>query len=886
MNKFVLFLLFFAFALSSLAQKSPADRYYKSGNYPAAIQAYEKQMKKDSSISCARNLADCYVKIRKYESGEAVYRKVILRKEATAGDFYNYGLVLKCNSNYALAMTQFDAALNLDKDNLKALEQKNYCKEHLNVEGINSFFKVSALENINSSENDNAPCLLNKSIYYSTAAQSNNLYASPTDGPVFSIFKKDLAWTSDGAPLFAKAKTSAAKVNPEGNNGVASFSDSTQTLFFTHVDKTTLMADSGAMARPGIYFSVLKNSKWSDPLPFQWNNVHYSFEHPAISANGKYLIFVSDMPGGFGKTDLYGSEWKDGSWSKPVNLGAGINTAENEVFPYQASNGVLYFSSDGRVGSGGLDIFRSVSKNNVFRYASNMGTPINSGRDDFGICFLKGDSVGLISSNRTGGAGGDDIYFFKRVRKYATMQGRIFLDKELTAAGANRPVSLYDQDGSKVDQSTTDDKGFFRFAFLNPENSYTVELDENDNDKLRKLYLTDTEKRKIAAAAILKNKARFKVLEPDLTKLKELEDEDPAFYIGLTLLKSNTTSTPMAGVKVNLVNAAGKVTQSTTTNTFGAFAFRHITDRDTFRIVLDNEKSLFSSKDNFVLTNLNGEKVQNSSADKAGQTVFDFNGKNANKKLIAKVEPSKLYKNFAGILSNENHVVIQNTKVTIQNESGTIKQECKTDNKGYFAFKRLPVDENYFMSLDEDDVPLAKLAKKVIITDLAGNIILEVDLRQMLKDRFKILPSDASSLTDIEVDDPWLQVLNNKKADSKDETVTIRENLFYPVNEWKASPEAKVILNKVLQVMNANPALKIEISSHTDSRGSDQYNLALSVKRANAAMEYLLQNGVKASRLKAIGYGEQKPLNRCVNDVDCSDEEFSKNRRTEFKVVY
>ncbi len=883
MKKCILILQLFAFAAQ--AQTSLADRYYKSGNYPAAIHAYEKQMKKDSTLSPARNLGDCYLKIRQYENAETVYKGIVARKGATASDFYNYGLVLKSNSNYALAITQFETAMRMDKDNQKALEQNNYCKEHLNVSGNNSFYQVSALENINTAENDNAPCLVDKAIYYSTAAPVNSLYGSSSSGTVFSLFRKDIGWSRDHSPEFGKSKTNPGKLNLPGNNGVASYSDSTHTLFFTHVNERELVADTGALTRPGIYFAILKNNKWSDPLPFQWNDPRYSVEHPAISKDGKYLVFSSDMPGGFGKADLYASEWKDGAWSKPANLGANVNTAENEVFPYLAPNGALYFSSDGRVGSGGLDLFRSLSKNKEWKYTTNLGTPINSSRDDFGFCFLSGDSAGLISSNRSGGAGGDDIYYFKRIRKYATMKGNIFLDKELKSPASKRPVALYDQQGNKIDESTTDDKGLFRFLFLNPENSYTVELDENDPDKLRKLYLSDGERRKVAVSTILNNKKKFALLPPDLSQLKELEDEEPAFYVGLTLLKKNEAETPLAGVKVNLVNASGKVVQSTVTNTFGAFAFGHISSSDSFRLVLDNSKLLFSDKDNFVLTNLNGERVQASQMNPVKQCVFDFMGKNASKKLIAKVDPSKLYKNFNGILSNENNVRIQRTKVTIQNESGTIKQECKTDSVGRFCFKRLPVDENYFMSMDENDVALAKMAKKVIISDIMGNRILEIDLLKMLKDRLKILKSDESKMSEIEVDDPWLAVLNKKKNDASGE-VTIRENLFYPVNEFKATPEAKVILNKVLQVMKANPDLKIEISSHTDSRGSDQYNLALSIKRANAAMDYLLQNGVPASRLKAIGYGEQKPLNRCVNDVDCSDEEFAKNRRTEFKVVY
>jgi outer membrane protein OmpA-like peptidoglycan-associated protein len=887
MKKFLPFLLLIFIGSASSSQTATADRSYKSGNYQAAIRGYEKGIKKDSSIALSRHLGDCYMKTRQYEKAESVYKGIVTRKESNTKDLFNYGLVLKCNSNYSLAIVQFETILNTEKDNLTVIEQNNYCKAHLAVQGSASFFQITSLENINSPENDNSPILVNKSLFYTTASKSNDLYSGSAMESVSVIVKKELSRSASGMPVFNKNKILLNKLNPDGNNGVASYSDSTHTLFFTHVDKTGFVSDTGALTRPGIYFSVLKNNKWSDPLPFSWNDPHYSFQHPAISANGKYLVFSSDKPGGFGKADLYASEWKEGAWSKPVNLGEHINTSENEVFPSLTSPGILYFSSDGRVGSGGLDIFRSLSKNGKWSFATNVGSPLNSGRDDFGICVFPGDSTGLISTNRQGGAGGDDIYFFKRIRKYSSMKGYVFLDKKLNAPAANRVCSLYDQDGNKVDETTTDEQGWFQFFLLNPDCSYTVEMDEVDADGLHKAYLTDSERRKIAIASILKNRKRFKSLPPDLTHLKELEEEDPSFYLGLMLLANNTSATPQAGVKINLVNTYGKVVQSTTTNTFGAFAFSHITQNDSFRIALENEKDALLGGGNFILTNLNGEKVQSSFKGNDGHFSFDFTGKNSSRKMTAKVEPSKLYKNFTGILSNESNKPIGHTRITLQNESGSMKQDCMTDDKGKFTFSRLPVDDNYFMSLDENDATLANSAKKVIITDLLGNKILEIELFRLLKERFKIIPADQSGMTELEVDDPWLTMLQKKKTEqSGTDTVTIRENLSYPVNEWKATPETKLILNKVLQVMKANPGLKIEISSHTDSRGSDQYNLSLSIKRANAAMEYLLQNGIKANRLKAIGYGEQRPLNRCLNGVDCSDEEYAQNRRTEFKILY
>ncbi|MBK6833550.1 MAG: OmpA family protein [Bacteroidetes bacterium] len=113
----------------------------------------------------------------------------------------------------------------------------------------------------------------------------------------------------------------------------------------------------------------------------------------------------------------------------------------------------------------------------------------------------------------------------------------------------------------------------------------------------------------------------------------------------------------------------------------------------------------------------------------------------------------------------------------------------------------------------------------------------------------------------------------------------VLENIYYDLDKWFIRDDAAKELNRLIQVMEENPTLNIELSSHTDSRAGEQYNLVLSDKRAKAAVEYLISKGIDAKRMKWKGYGENKLINQCKNDVICAEEEHQKNRRTEFKAI-
>lgn len=212
-----------------------------------------------------------------------------------------------------------------------------------------------------------------------------------------------------------------------------------------------------------------------------------------------------------------------------------------------------------------------------------------------------------------------------------------------------------------------------------------------------------------------------------------------------------------------------------------------------------------------------------------------------------------------------------------------ILQTIQTDDNGMFNIENLKFKTGVSFDIDEKNEKLKNL-NVVLITDSKNRIIKRL-VRGMGGDfKIQLLDLEKTTLSQYTVDDPWLKVLNLKNAKKKD-SITVIENINYALNEYKFDEAGKRILDKVVQILKNNPDLYVEISSHTDSRADDNYNLKLSQKRAQYVVDYLILNDVDKKRLKAIGFGEKKLLNKCGNNMPCTEEEHAVNRRTEFKIV-
>ncbi len=214
-----------------------------------------------------------------------------------------------------------------------------------------------------------------------------------------------------------------------------------------------------------LYYVDRVAGEWKGVQSVAFNSDEYSTGHPALSPDGNTLYFVSDMPGGKGMSDIYKvSVSKDGSLGTPQRLSDNINTEGKELFPYVDSNGDLYFSSNGHMGLGGLDVFYAPSKGSNFGEPKNLGLGVNSSDDDFAFIYDPVTEEGFVSSNRAGGMGSDDIYTTKKLEPLCEVEMIVQILNEYTKAPiAGARVDLYDKLGNKLSTKTTGNDGKVTF---------------------------------------------------------------------------------------------------------------------------------------------------------------------------------------------------------------------------------------------------------------------------------------------------------------------------------------------------------------------------------------------------------------------------------------
>ncbi|MFI5163748.1 MAG: OmpA family protein [Bacteroidia bacterium] len=899
---FVFFILFCslvqgaegAFAQMESAVKK-ADAYYNNNEYIKAIPLYKRASAKNDAA--LRKLADCYRIIKNYSQAELYYGKLAAKKPVDPTVYYYYGEALLNDNKYDEAKQQFVIYSTLNSDDNKGELYAKACDEIKELLVKPALYKVYNLGDINSTVSDFCPVIYKDGLVfaservrdlvnYSKNGWTGNsylslLYAKGEKRPARHQNESTTAGGKDSV-MYENTKLFSNKFNGGGHYGPACFSNDFSELFLTKVDNTVTLK-RGTVSQSKIYCSKYSGG-WSPPkaLPFSSND--YATGHPSVSKDGQSLYFTSNMPGGRGGTDIWVSKREGDTWGAPQNLGSEINTAGDENFPYIGSSNILYFSSNGHPGFGGLDLFASIMKDGKWSKATNMMPPINSTGDDFGIIF-KDDNSGYFSSNRAGGKGSDDLYGFSLSGLFTSVSGKILLSRSLTDGAPNVMVYLLTDKGTIIQSTSTDASGFFRFENLPADQSYMIKVDENDPGFVnqKKFYLTDA-KSKLVRVAVKSKEGIFifENLPADLTKLSQLVEDDvtmKSFSIAGNLYAGEQRA-PIDNTKVNLVNDKGEVVQSTTTNAFGSFVFVNITPDQNFTITLDAaDPKLVSSKIYF--TNKSGKEVGMSPG---GAFKFQVLASDKNTLSLLTVEDSQLLVDLKGTLysDKEGKSRIANSVIKLMDKNGKTISTTETDASGNFKFVNLPADQNYLVRLQEDDPHLS--LKDIFLADSRGRIVATMKSKSGKFFRYEFLPTEERSLAHIYFDDPWLKVAKMQSETRKDSLMTIIENIYFDYQKSDLLPQAIITLNKVINVMRASPDISIDIIAHTDSRGSGEFNMKLSQKRAQVAVDYIISKGIDKKRLAAIGKGETEPVNRCKDGVDCSEDEHAQNRRTEFKV--
>lgn len=881
-NIFFCFILI-TFSLSINAQKKKADKLFDNAQYYKAIPKYKKASKTSDNLKKQESLirlADCYRLLKDYKNAEIYYKQAIEIGNVKPEVRYDYGYVLKTNNNYTAAMNNFMAYVDEKPNDKKAEYAIKSCQEIKYWQTKPQEYEVKSLDDINSKYAEFCPTVLNNKLVY-IGEKQNDYVEYTTNGlngaPYLNVFYKTL-----GEKSSKKTKQLSKKINTNYHDGPVSFSSDGTMMFLTRVNYVVNKRNKDFVNRAKLFISKGKDKNWDKPQPFGYNSDDYSCGHASLSADGTTLYFSSDMPGGFGGKDIWMCKKNGESWDKPVNLGVDINTSGDEMFPFIRKDNLLYFSSDGLPGFGGLDIFSAKMVEGKWLLNRNEGLLLNSSTDDFGVYFLN-DSIGYFSSNREGGKGSDDIYSFKFTNKYMSIDGTVLLTENTNDPAKGVKVNLLDDKGKVIATTTTDDKGYFVFNNLETDKNYMAQIDEENGELKNKAryYLADKNNKilRITHNNGTGQKFVFKNLPVDPNGLPDLYDEDDLSLAG-NLLYGENPSKPIANKKVIIKNEFGDVVEETTTNEFGAFAFRNLPFDQNYSLTIEDSDLPPDVK--IILTNKGGKELKVVRSDAKGK--FKFGLLSVDKSTIQdlSVNDVDLVMVLNGYLYDQNKKALSNAKVSIFNKNEVL-ENIITDDNGKFQFKNLGTDKNYLFSIDESD-PRFTGVTKIYVADSKGRIYREIKRNSSGKFQFELLDVDKTALGDFTVDDPWLEVLQMKNK-QKQEAITIIENLTYASGDYKIDAAGKNILDKVITVLNSNTNLSIELSSHTDSKASDAYNMALSQKRAKTAVDYLISKGINKNRLKAIGYGESRLLNNCKNDVPCSDEEHAKNRRTEFKIV-
>ena len=441
-----------------------ADNLYDRLAYTDAAQAYQKVLKRGTTdVYVFERLANCYYFINDTKKAEMYYKRVAKSKDANPEAIYNYAQTLKANgkfSDYNTWMKNFAKLSPNDTRVKEFMKNPNYIPK---IMDDMARYTATNMEDINSEYADFGGIVYGKDFYFASGRNTSRKTYQWNEEPYLEIYKA----TNIGGTM-KNAELLNGDVNTKYHESNAVISADGKRMYFDRNDYFEGDYDKSAngINQINLYYAENIDGKgWSGVVSAPFNNNEYSTGHPALSQDGKTLYFVSDMPGGKGGSDIYMVAINsDGSLGTPERLGDNINTEGKELFPYIDSNGTLYFSSNGHMGIGGLDVFYAEAQGDGFDVVNNLGKGVNSSADDFAYKYDPTSQSGYVSSNREGGMGSDDIYMVEAVEIPCEVTIAVLVINENTnAAVAGARVDLYDTMGNRLSTKTSNVDGMVSF---------------------------------------------------------------------------------------------------------------------------------------------------------------------------------------------------------------------------------------------------------------------------------------------------------------------------------------------------------------------------------------------------------------------------------------
>jgi outer membrane protein OmpA-like peptidoglycan-associated protein len=821
-------------SFGQLGKLKKADAYYDKLAYSYAAELYEQLINSEVDSPLLKSkIATCYYHMGVMDKAETYFASMITTNFAVKEDFFFYAQALKQNGKYKESdqwMTKINQLASSDIRAASFINNTSYLDDISN-QGTN--FEIKNLKcNSNASDFGAYPSNSEKEIYFISARKTPVMiqYEWTWNGTQFlDIYKSTIVENGE----LENISILKNKVNTRFHEGPLCFSPDGKFVYYTrnNISKINNRKDNKGIQNLQLFRSNIDSlGHWVSEEILPFNSKYYSVGHPSISSDGKTLYFVSDMPGGFGGADLYKvSISENGKLGKLENLGSDFNTEGQEMFPWVNQKGELFFSSNGHIGLGGLDVFlMTLDKNGTFYKLQNVGIPVNSQSDDFAFTMNKNNLTGYFSSNRIGGKGDDDIYSYtltKPLPNQIIVEG-VISDEKTGEIFAYKKVEIINSKGEVIGSAMTDSSGAYAFN-IDPDMDYIISVKNID-------YYTDNQ-RNITTANL---KPTNETLIADIALLKKE-------ILATGFVHKDTSSEIIIGAIVSLLNAQGEIIASTVTDSLGAYSFQ-IEHNNDYSISVSEKDNYWENK--IALTSKN-----------LGPNINQLNGAisvnpKLNLSLYCLVKDSKSLMPLEGV-----SIIVTNndTKKTfisqLTSSLGTLEKEIFD--------KEISDSLSYSIQLEKEGYLTKKLTFNHKIEEL-GRINLAETL-DLSMDKVS-LDLDLASIIQI-------------------------NPIYFDLRKFYIRPDAAIELDKIVKVMNDNPSMQIELGSHTDCRGTIAFNNNLSDNRAKASVQYIQKRITNPKRIFGKGYGESQLKVNCPCDGEiistCSDEEHQQNRRTEFVII-
>jgi len=642
---------------------------------------------------------------------------------------------------------------------------------------------------------------------------------------MIKMYYADTAAHNTSSRLFSK------DLKTKLNEGPATFNRNGDTIFYSRNlkvdDKYSVLSSS--RNKLGLFFAVAEGKTWTRIREMRFNTEWYNISMPCLSADGKRLYFASDKPDGFGGSDIYYSQLKNGYWDDPVNLGPQVNTTGNESYPFINEAGELFFSSDGHAGLGGKDIFVTKQRGNAWYAPVRLDAPVNSESDDFGIVTDAMMNHGYFSSNRDKSL---DIYRFSSSLRQVWFSERqkenqyCFTISDTGSIQVDTLALKYVWDFG--DNSKTVGTNV-RHCFPGP-GKYSVNLDIT-NRRTGKLFF-----RKLTYDVEIVDIEQPFITSADYAVAGEAVDFD-----GLKSYLPGYTITGYFWDFGDGTQAKGEKASHTfrTTGTFSVrlgLTLKSQKSGDMVMRAVTKEVRIFST-------------VQERTAYIAG--------------LAAEANDLTDIRKFENVIVRERYSAETDYKKDALFQVEILSSRTKTPLNSA-VFRNVPSKYNVTEVFDEGEGLYSYIVDRQIRL---------MATYPAYEDMIAAGFGDARVNIFVLTDPAEKELLTLKK------NYGVLTDTYFDLNN-RLVTNAYLMLDQVVTLMNRHPGIKLEIEVHTDNQGNAAALLLLSQARAQVIMNYLINRGVNAGRLTAKGYGGARPV---ASNSLWLERRF--NRRVDFRII-